>query len=151
VFRDGDGVRDESGLAVSRDIIRAEAVSPDPAQWEKFSAAKDVQQQVEARRERLQELGEKMKNARVKANNGKLSDKEMDEFKGDLEKALAAESQPLAAGKTPAVRDKTFQTHVSPTTDFTATALGASPDKADADSKPAITRPSADVSAPSIP
>lgn len=150
VFRDGDNVRDEAGATVRPGIIKAEAVSNDPLQWSEFSNTLNKEQALAARRDKLQQLGEKIKDAGQQADSGKMSDKDMDEFKDNLEKALAAEDPVQMTNASPARRDKTFQTHLSPTADFASTAVAAAAPaaKPDAADQPSVKRPSADVSTP---
>lgn len=150
VFRDGNDVRDEAGTLVRPEIINAEAVSNDPLHRKKYLSAKDVHSRLVERRDRLHQFGEQIKDAGQQADDGKMSGKDMDEFKADLEKALAAEESPIAAMRaaTPAARERTFGTAVTPTVDFTLAAPGNMPDTLPREPDNKIKPLSPDVSAP---
>jgi len=150
IFRDGAIVRDEGGAVVSPDIIKAEGVSNNPEQWSDFSKAKDYTDKLAERRDRLNQIGERLKEAGQQADDGKISDKDMDEFKADLEKALVAEERPIAArpAAAPVPRERTFGTAVTPTTDFTLAAPGNMPGTQPREPDKKVKPPSPDVSAP---
>lgn len=150
VFRDGNDVRDETGALVSPEIIKAEAVSNDPNNWRENLQFGSVVRQAKDRIDRLDRAGDKIKTADQQAKDGKMSDKDMDEFKADLEKALTAEEKPIIAdyAARPATRERTFDTTVTPTTDFTLAAPGNVPGPLPREPDNKIKPPSPDVSTP---
>lgn len=130
VFRDHDSVRDESGTPVDPAIIRAEAVSNNPEHWQENVSFRDGVGRLEARRDKFQKIGEAMEDAGRRADNGEMSDREMDRFKSDLDRVLADEEQAMNEDRArgPAAKERTFRTTLAPTPEFMAAAAAMNDD-----------------------
>lgn len=149
IFRDGDQVRDESGGVISTELVDARTVSSNRQNWNEFTDLVRRDSVVTARREDLLKLGDDISRADKLATDGKMSPEEMDKFRTETEKRLAALEHPVAKaeGKLSVTGEKTFQTGISPTSQFAdATAILKLETPKAADAK--VTPPSPAASAP---
>lgn len=127
VFRDFDQVRDETGALVSPEVIKAEAVSKNPRNWQENINIDAAISHDLAQRERLERRGEKIKAGMKSAGDGDLTAQGADEITNETAKAIAEEerlfNQPQAAAPMP--KERTLQTSVMPVPDFGHAASGA--------------------------
>ena len=126
-------MRDVNGYLVSHDIAKALEVSENPHQWEQDVAFDAKLTRLQSQRSRIVTAGNKMQDARDRANAGESTGEELDKRLAEFEDLLATEERTYAAGldNTPNSLNRTASglvADVSPTDEFSRASLGDLPD-----------------------
>jgi len=86
--RDGKQVFDEFGKELGPDTIRAGDIDGRKPAWEDFRGLQETEVKLEDERKQLQDYQQKLDDARTKANEGNLTNDDLDRMDKELEKSM---------------------------------------------------------------
>lgn len=149
LYRDERSVRREDGAVVDPEVVRAEDVSQNPAQWSEMQAADRKVMKLERERLEITRYSERLKSAGKRVEEGELTASELDELEAGLVETMPDAVRRRYEGPPLPVRDRetgtvkttvdeepALSTDVRPTETFKAAVSPASSPRLSGDNNP---------------
>ena len=140
VYRDGDFVRNDSGVRVDSSIIKADDIPDSFPLWRERQGKEQVARDAARAYDEIAAYRKRLESGRERLESGTLSDREADKLEADIERMPASVRQHYERlGGAPAMEDKagrnaapaepaaTFDTDKRPTQPFAAAVTGKAP------------------------